>query len=697
MQSPAQALAAPVGSDRAAAGVSLAMLALAFAWFWPTLHHGLRSDDYLTIYYADRRTGEVAWGRVFEEFVRPWFGSGELYRPLISVTFGIELALFPGPVGRHLFNVAFVAIAAAAVAATASLLAPRRRALAAMLAGAVVLLHPAAVETAAWLAARVTNVQMAAGALACWFYARHCVLGRPLWPSLLLYVLALLAKEGAVTLPLSLLAIDWLHAPRGPWRPRLRRLAPFAVVLVFYFAWRVVVLGRIGPANENGVAASNLLHIAVRTGQLLLPPDGTGAHRLWAIPCLLLAVLPLWRHLGFCTVLLPLWFFLVLSPTQHLPATADVLYGRFVFDAVPGLALVLALAAATATSPRASTLGLAATLLWLVAMALTSWQWLGQYEDEDRRARRVEAALATAAADATPAQPFACTGLPYLPIFHQKLWGVLGLSPFAARDLAVIGLPELLVPDEKAPQFRYDAAPVHAILAAGGSVGRLDHTTMQFAAIPAPTAGVAELRAAAGAPRVFQVAAPWPGSGVAAIEVQLPGPARELALRFLDDLPTAHAFGTLRKAATAPVTWLATSHALAPVLLQGLGLPFRGVQLEVDGGDPPAGTRLTVHATLPVRPLARRASGQARSRDELFALSQAPPAAEPLRLYLLLPTGVRHMDVPVGGAPMDALLRDHLTWALDLFAPLTVHWFWQTPPDATGQPWRSELDWATAR
>ena len=47
--------------------------------------------------------------------------------------------------------------------------------------------------------------------------------------------------------------------------------------------------------------------------------------------------------------------------------------------------------------------------------------------------------------------------------------------------------------------------------------------------------------------------------------------------------------------------------------------------------------------------------------------------------------------------PMPAVVREHLRWALDLYAPLTVHWFWQSPPDGATAPWRSELDWATAR
>jgi hypothetical protein len=52
------------------------------------------------------------------------------------------------------------------------------------------------------------------------------------------------------------------------------------------------------------------------------------------------------------------------------------------------------------------------------------------------------------------------------------------------------------------------------------------------------------------------------------------------------------------------------------------------------------------------------------------------------------------MDVPASGADLSAALQEHLRFALDVYGQLTVHWFWQTPPDFPGPPWCSELDWA---
>ncbi|HEX6811476.1 MAG TPA: hypothetical protein VF384_07625 [Planctomycetota bacterium] len=686
--------------ERQALVCGVMMLAAALLWYWPTLHHGLRNDDYLIVYYTDRTTGAVSWGRVLEEFVRPWFGGKALYRPLVSLSFGIESALCPSPGARHLTNVVLLGITATATAATAAALAPQRRAAAAIVAGLFVVLHPAAVEPTAWICARTTGMQMAAVAVACWLFVRHLHGQRRLWPSVLAAALALGCKEGAVMLPVSLLAIDLLHASRRPWRQRLRLHAPFAALVVIYFGWRLLLLGHIGGSDVG--ARPNVLHNAAGLfGQLFLPPDGEGKRRLWALPLVVVALLPLWRRFGVLSLALPVWLSGLLAPNSLVEGATDTMYGRLVFDAVPALALALGLAAAAPAARLATAAIVAATAGVLTAQALTSAQWLARYENEDRVARGVERALVTAAADATPAKPFACTGLPYLPLFHQKLWGVLGLVPFAPRDLTVIGLPEFLVPDKDAPQFFNDAAPLHAIHAVGGTVAWFDGGAMSFVPLPRPTSPSARLVNAAATPRDFAidflVAPPWSGTAVAAIEVRLPSAAREVRLRLLDDLPGALAFGWRSAAAPEATVWFQTTHAMAPVMGQAFGKPFGGVHIEVDGADPPAGTVAVVHATLPVRTLPRRNAGKPCPRAVMHALAQRPPGAKPLRLYLMLPTGVRHVDVPAGGADLPAVLQEHLRFALDCFAPLCVHWWWQTRPDFAGPPWCSELDWAVVR
>ena len=59
---------------------------------------------------------EASWGRVLEEWVRPWFGVRDLYRPVVSLSFGVNWALSPSPFGFHLLNALLLAGTATAVA-----------------------------------------------------------------------------------------------------------------------------------------------------------------------------------------------------------------------------------------------------------------------------------------------------------------------------------------------------------------------------------------------------------------------------------------------------------------------------------------------------------------------------------------------------------------------------------------------------
>lgn len=692
----------PAGSGRRERVAVLALLPLALLWFWPTFAHGLRSDDFLVTYYTDRLSGAVRWDRVVAEFARPWFDAGELYRPLVSVSFGLELALCPSPGARHVVNTLLVAIAALATAATAGVLArahgagPKARVAAPLLAGLTVLLHPAAVETAAWLAARVTSLEMAFGALALWRYTTALAAGRRSRGALALFALALLTKEGAVTLPATLLLADWLLLPQAPLRARVRRMLPYAALLAGYFALRLLVLGRIGSVDAP-FALANLGNVAVRVGQLVAPPDASG-WSLRAAPIELpFALLPLiWRH-RLAIALLPLWAFAALLPTQHLSADFATFYGRFCFDALPGLGLVGALAFVLGARSRTRWI-VGLWPLWLAGLAMTSRGWLDRYATEDQQGRAATAAVATLAAAATDAQPVAIAGLPMLPVFHQKLWGVLGLAPFQPRDLPVLGLPDLLTPDDKAPLQAHDGAPVHALLAAGGRVGRYDQDRRLFVDVPFPGQGGLELAADPANPGAFVATAGLSPAAFASVHVQAAADARTLELELLDDLPGPSAYGRQRRPATAGAATFATVHAIAPVLLGSVGVPLRGVRVFVDGQPAPASTTVVVHRTTPARELpGPPVAGGERDRAFVHGLTLQPPGGERARFYLWLPTAPRWQDVPAGGAPMDALLQRELAWALDLFGPLVVRWWWQSPPDATTPPWRTPMDRALAR
>lgn len=691
------------GCDRRERRAVLLLLPLALLWFWPTFAHGLRSDDFLVTYYTDRLSGAVRWDRVLGEFARPWFDAGELYRPLVSVSFGVELALCPSPGARHVVNTLLVAMAAMATAATAGVLArahgagPKACVAAPLLAGLTVLLHPAAVETAAWLAARVTSLEMAFGALALWRYTHALAAGRRSRGALAFVALALLSKEGAVTLPATLLLADWLLLPQAPLRARIVRMLPYAALLAGYFALRLLVLGRIGSIDAP-FAFANLGNLAVRVGQLVAPPDAAGWTQLATPLVLVVALLPLLRRHALALALLPLWAFGALLPTQHLPAAHATFYGRFCFDALPGLGLFAAVGFVLgARSRKPWDVGLWS--LWLAGLAMTSHGWLDRYATEDQQARAATAAVAKFAPQRlTDDRPAAVAGLPMLPVFHQKLWGVLGLAPFQPRDLPVLGLPELLTPDTKAPQQAHDAAPIHALLAAGGRVGSYDPNRNALFDVAYLEEGALELTADPANAGAFVAAVGLSPVSFASVHVQAAAGAQQIELELLADLPPPSAYGRQRLPAIGGAARFATVHAVAPILLGSAGVPLLGVRVFVDGQPAPATTAVVVHRSTPARGLpAPPVAGAARDRAFVRGLTEQLPGGERARFYLWLPTAPRWQDVQAGGAPMDDLLRRELDWALDLFGPLFVRWWWQSPPDANTTPWRTPMDRALVR
>ena len=289
-----------------------------------------------------------------------------------------------------------------------------------------------------------------------------------------------------------------------------------------------------------------------------------------------------------------------------------------------------------------------------------------------------------------------CGALPTLPHYHHQLWGALGLVPFAARELTVIGLPDVLAahPGEDDPGA--SGATLHAVAAAGGQLATWHAVELRFVTLDAPAAGRLELVAGA-EPGTFVAPRPWSGSGVAAIEVQLPTAARAVVLRLLDEPDPRLSLPAVPKPAPAGRVWFDTTVALGPPLLQSAGVPFRGVRLEVDGAPADAASRVVVHGKLPVAPLPRAQRGGRLDRRTLAAWLRDTAPAGANELVLLPPSGAKRAAWPIAAqVPAHELpppLAEHLAFTTRVFAPVCVHWFWRgTGPD--GAPWLSELDWA---
>lgn len=693
-----------------------ALLAATLVWFHSLLDDGLRSDDYLLVYYGDRHSGTVLWDRVLEEFVRPWFDAERLYRPLVSLSIGVEMWLWPGPAGMHATNVLLTATATIATA----LLARRLWAgggpttwIATAIAGALVVLHPAAVEPTGWILSRTTGLQVAFGTLACWLFVRHRDGrgGRAAYLSCLL--LALLSKEGAVMLPLLFVLLEQLRTraradtPPPRFIDRLRALAsihaPAFLVLAFYLLLRLLVLGEVLPSSASAPADERVANLAVRAGQLFAPPGLDGATSSWYWAWLLL----LWP-LGRCglrtsTLLLAL-VLLPLLPTSLIAGERSIFYGRFLLDALPWLALLTA-AAVGADGPQrrpvARALALTGAAVLLIAFAGASRQRIARYDQQDRTHGALLTALGSAAHDASPRRPFAFTGLPGLPLYHPELWGVLGLAPQQPRDLAVIALPELLFAPKAAPAMYGDATAARAILEDGGTLATWHDALARFLDVTGPTDGTQQLHRDAASER-FLAASPWPGSSVAAIEVRHAPPGSEVVLQLVQDLPDARALpprrATVPSADTADASvWFDTGRAFAPLLLHATGAPFGGVTVTVDGAPPAAAVEVFVHARYRQLAGGEALAGATVTLDELpERIARPARLTHDAHLYVLVPTGVRRMSGEAAPATAWATsIRPHVAYLLRLYHPLTVQWFWIGRERRHGPIARTPLDWAT--
>lgn len=663
---------------------------LAFGWFLPVLWHGFRSDDFLTVYYYDRDAETVKWGRVFEEWVRPWFGVRDLYRPVVSLSFGVNWALSPSPFGFHLGNVLLLAGTATAVAAAAARLAPHRPRLVGLVAAALVVLHPAAVEPTAWIAARTTGLQVFWSAIAYLTFLRWrdgC--GGRWWP-LLATALACASKEGAVLLPASLLALDLLRGSRPAWRTHL----PFALLVGGYLLFRWWLLGVATTAADPQPLGERLASGAALLQQLALPPAGGAAGSWWTMAPLV--ALGLAALVGARTALwcVPWAALLMLPGTTHVQLAANELAGRFVFDAVPVLALFAAIVLGRQSTRVGLLVGAAAALGLLALLANAALVHLRTYGAQDRVIRTVQQELDSKAAAARPGQPFGVVGLPKLPLLQPALWGFLSQRPFAPDDLHVVGLENLLSRDPAAPDVLADATAVHALVADGAGVAAWHEGTSALVPLPAGGDDVVDFVADPAQPGRFLPPRLLPPTAVAALEVQSPVPVGAWSVRILGNLegPFAQApFATV--APGSRVCWCDTSRVLAWVVAGTLGGGPAGVEVVCDGAPPAAGAVVRAYARVSAAELPPAPPGVVERRDFAGHLVWPTTNARRMdRLYLLLPTGLYSARVgPGGAAELDAATRLQLDFVCDVLGPCRVHWFWAAAAGAETPPQRSRF------
>ncbi|MEO6039812.1 MAG: hypothetical protein ABIQ93_15465, partial [Saprospiraceae bacterium] len=266
-------------------------------------------------------------------------------------------------------------------------------------------IHPLQVEAVSWIAAFSTPLFALFSLLAMNFYLRHTeapALGKNYWISLALFVVACLAKSAAVTLPLTLLVLDWwLKRPLN--RQHILEKIPYFLVSLGFGIGTIITRTQAGfadtPADFNVLdRALMICHTLLFYWTKLLAPfglsiwypfvktQGTWSWTYYAAPLVLLALLWLaWRNRAKVPVI---WFGTLFYLSNIVLALPYATFGTFElrsdrYNYLAGLGFFFILASLpdlfrikrpSWVSPAWGTLTVLA-LLWLVLAGLRIQDW----------------------------------------------------------------------------------------------------------------------------------------------------------------------------------------------------------------------------------------------------------------------------------------------------------------------------------
>lgn len=237
--------------DRALVRATGGLLGLAVLPFAPALFAPFFADDYLHVEAASHLPDSLlrGWVLPIESAGAWWTPPGlavEYFRPLVVLSFAIDRILYGlHPSGYHFTNLLMHAASTLLVWAIARIV--LGAGVRAWASAALFAVHPCHVQSVAWISGRtdVLASTLYAGAFLLYLQSRSPGRGSGgrLSLSMLLFTLALLAKEMAVTLPVVILADTLL---RPDWKGGVRRFVPTllaAGLAAIYLGLRFAVLG----------------------------------------------------------------------------------------------------------------------------------------------------------------------------------------------------------------------------------------------------------------------------------------------------------------------------------------------------------------------------------------------------------------------------------------------------------------------
>jgi tetratricopeptide (TPR) repeat protein len=325
-----------------------------------------------------------------------------LYRPMTTASLALDYWIFGlEPWGFHLTNIILHGLCALIFYFILRKIIDGS--VAPMLGALLFGLHPARSEAVAWAVGR-SELLAALGTLLSLYLYMGMAKGRrtPLviLGALAAFAFAGLSKENALAAPGIFFAYELFMRRGDPWRLRLLRLSPFAVVILLILLARMYALDAFSPQEGQQVLAGVvfperlLLACWALSRYVLLvvcpfhlkphyrPLEFTEAGPMDYVPALLfiaasLAAFRLSRRFSFCACL----FLIPLVPVLNLVPIGEVLAERFLYLPMAGAGLAFGLLAARWIQGRFSRPGTALAALLLAGFGFMTVRQVDVWTD----------------------------------------------------------------------------------------------------------------------------------------------------------------------------------------------------------------------------------------------------------------------------------------------------------------------------
>jgi len=251
------------------------LLISGFAWYYRTLFIGFIFDDIIYLHFLK--------SKVLNPLSIFFFNKIGFYRPLTFSTWYLDFRIWgENGIAFHFMNIIFHITNTLLLYILTQKTVPQKPI--PLISAILFLISPFAVEPVSWLCCRFELLSTTFFLLAILWYHTHLHTGKIRFYlfAAFSYLLALLNKEMAATLPLILFFWGWTLSNIKN-RQNLKKILPFLFIFLSYFSWRYHLLEGIG-GYSNSISINKakialiLEHLFRKAPEIILMPIQSGPH-----------------------------------------------------------------------------------------------------------------------------------------------------------------------------------------------------------------------------------------------------------------------------------------------------------------------------------------------------------------------------------------------------------------------------------